>query len=342
MSARSSLVPRYILLTLDAFGTLIRPRVPIAQQYLSAATDAGLKVDHISRQDLFASFKAAFKETSQSYPKYGRRIADMTAYKWWGTVVQKTFKPLITISETPSDKKSSSLTKDLEHEQVTERLQGAADLLWHRFSGTAYELCPDARPMFEQISNLRRRLAHSQDFINIVVGVVTNADPRIPTILSHLGLRLRPGEALSPNATRMNALEATSRLESTEPKDFDIDFVLTSYDAGAEKPDPAIFRQAALLGEKACLLRSQLRSPKAQGEIAEHSQSLVRLIHVGDDPKTDVQGAMAAEWDVVLLQRSGEAGADYNWRLEKKDHYNVRVITSLEELSGMLEELITT
>jgi putative hydrolase of the HAD superfamily len=61
--------------------------------------------------------------------------------------------------------------------------------------------------------------------------------------------------------------------------------VVTSAEAGAAKPDPAIFRRTA---------ESLGVEPAA-------------LLHVGDDPEADVDGARAAGAQAVLLARPGHA-----------------------------------
>jgi putative hydrolase of the HAD superfamily len=78
-----------------------------------------------------------------------------------------------------------------------------------------------------------------------------------------------------------------------------LDGVVTSAQAGARKPDPAIFLRAlALAGAR----------PE-------------RCLHVGDSLAEDVAGARAAGIDAVLLDRSGTQRPD-----------GVRVIASLDEL----------
>jgi putative hydrolase of the HAD superfamily len=62
-----------------------------------------------------------------------------------------------------------------------------------------------------------------------------------------------------------------------------VDAVVTSAEAGASKPDAAIFERAGeLLGAR------------------PH-----RMLHVGDDPENDVDGARGAHLHAVLLARGG-------------------------------------
>lgn len=64
----------------------------------------------------------------------------------------------------------------------------------------------------------------------------------------------------------------------------DIDFVAPSYDIGFEKPDRRVFdavkRIMKLLGDEDC-----------------------EFLHVGDDLEKDVNGAKAAGWESLLLDR---------------------------------------
>ena len=63
----------------------------------------------------------------------------------------------------------------------------------------------------------------------------------------------------------------------------DVDFILASSVAGAEKPDPRIFRLA----------------------LSRAGVSAERAIHVGDDFEADVLGARRAGIDAVLVSRTG-------------------------------------
>ena len=62
-----------------------------------------------------------------------------------------------------------------------------------------------------------------------------------------------------------------------------LDFIVTSGEVGAEKPDPAIFKAAL---EKAGASPSE-------------------AVHVGDQPSSDVEGALEAGMGAVLLDRDG-------------------------------------
>ena len=74
---------RNILLCFDAFGTLFKPKQPVAEQYASVARLCGL--DGFSVDQVQASFKSAFSGESKAHPNYGR-ASGMGAEKWWTNV----------------------------------------------------------------------------------------------------------------------------------------------------------------------------------------------------------------------------------------------------------------
>ncbi len=82
-----------------------------------------------------------------------------------------------------------------------------------------------------------------------------------------------------------------------------VEFCLTSADAGAEKPDPAVFIAA--------LERARVSPDEA--------------IHVGDQPRSDVVGAKAAGIHPVLLDRGG-------WQTGIKDCVRISGLAELDLL----------
>lgn len=68
----------------------------------------------------------------------------------------------------------------------------------------------------------------------------------------------------------------------------DVDFVISSYDVGHEKPSRKIYDAAKDLG----------RLGDAQ---TEHE----KYVHVGDDLGEDLEGAVQAGWKGLLLEREG-------------------------------------
>ncbi|KAI5194552.1 hypothetical protein E4T39_08625 [Aureobasidium subglaciale] len=202
---------RNLSLCVDAFGTLFRPRSPIAEQYGMVARGMGVK---ISDDEVAKSFKSAFKETSKAYPNYGK-ATDMGARQWWTEVINKTFQP----------HHQGPLPSDL------------VPNLIHRFwSKEGYTAFPDVLSYLQRLSTRPARLTSASP--RLVVGVITNSDDRVPDVLSSLGLRV-------------NHLRHGSKVEysdkTSEPKE--IDFCIMSYDVGCEKPDAKIFASATSLLE---------------------------------------------------------------------------------------------
>lgn len=109
------------------------------------------------------------------------------------------------------------------------------------------------------------------------LGVISNFDPRLKWLLENVGLR----EAF--------------------------DFVIASYEVGAEKPDARIFDVALAL------------APSRVGAV-----SAEEALHVGNTPQLDYVGARAAGWSSVLItNRTSEAGVEeekeaaaQRWRTE--------------------------
>jgi hypothetical protein len=74
---------RNLLLCFDAFGTLFKPRLPIAKQYAAVARECGL--DGFTTEQLQDAFKTAFSGELKAHPNYGR-ASGMGAEKWWTNV----------------------------------------------------------------------------------------------------------------------------------------------------------------------------------------------------------------------------------------------------------------
>ncbi|KAI4718613.1 hypothetical protein E4T48_05150 [Aureobasidium sp. EXF-10727] len=196
---------RNLLLCVDAFGTLFRPRSPIAEQYGSVARSMGVKV---SDEEVARSFKTAFKETSKAYPNYGKKTY-MGAKQWWTEVIDKTFT-----SHHPGPL-PTTLTPTL------------INRFWCK---DGYTLFPDT----SYLQKLARSPQRQKDASNrLVIGVITNSDDRVPDVLTSLGLRV--------NALRYNS---TIKDTNTQQEPQDIDFCIMSYDVGVEKPSPKIFDAA--------------------------------------------------------------------------------------------------
>lgn len=74
---------RNLLLCFDAFGTLIRPVRPVAQQYADVARQCGFT--NFDDDELQAAFKSSFKQESKKNPNYGKETG-LGATNWWTNV----------------------------------------------------------------------------------------------------------------------------------------------------------------------------------------------------------------------------------------------------------------
>ncbi|BFZ62131.1 hypothetical protein YB2330_003210 [Saitoella coloradoensis] len=230
--------PPVRLVTFDAFGTLFYPSPSIQHQYALAAQKHGI---NISAEELKPHFKTAFKDVIKRRPNYGRDQdesglpEDWRGWQgWWHELIHRTFvhangkKPPVALGH---------------------------DLL-HRFSSSeGYKLHDDTLPLL-------KHLHREHPFV--LLGVISNSDPRIPLVLDSLGISKY--------------------------------FALTtlSYDVGHEKPHGAIFEAALNQANK---VRPVMEGTK-DTDIAP-----TECIHVGDDKQQDIEGAKAAGWRSIWMQR---------------------------------------
>lgn len=115
-----------------------------------------------------------------------------------------------------------------------------------------------------------------------IMGIVTNSDDRVPSILRSLGLQTQK-------------LRYPTYSESGE----DFAFTAMSYDIGFEKPDKRIFAAAELLAF------SGPGGPTTEWELEQWTR-----VHIGDDYEADVVGARNAGWKAVLIDREADEQRD--------------------------------
>jgi REG-2-like HAD superfamily hydrolase len=281
--------PRTLLITLDAFGTLYRPRKSIAVQYLDVARSCGLHIN-ADTKEFGQSFNNAFRENYSWSPNYGK-ASGMKPEKWWANVVNDTFRPLT---------------------RAGERIpQSLPDSLFQHFSNQkGYELFPDTIPFFQQLKQWKRSLSPELSVEDVVVGVLTNSDPRVASVLKSLGVKV--GEGQQQNVEN------------------DLDFVLTSYEIGHEKPDPVAFAEAEQLA------RSTLGLPRLRKESSNDLVSDAVKVHLGDDLHKDYWGAIRSghRWDAILLDREAKA--------DEAPYHEVKHITRLTDAQAVLMSYLQT
>lgn len=161
--------------------------------------------------------------------------------------------------------------------------QALVSELLHRYStGEGYDLYSDVIPFFKM---LRHASTHKTGdaawpWEKTVVGIVTNSDDRVPGILESFGLKIGPCR-----------IGTTDQRPAEAALEDDISFVVLSYDVGFEKPDRRMFDSAV------DMLRESLV------ENAELTVDSFEKLYVGDEVEKDYEGARAAGWDSVFLDR---------------------------------------
>ncbi|KAK4139215.1 uncharacterized protein C8A04DRAFT_16054 [Dichotomopilus funicola] len=253
---------RNLLLCFDAFGTLFHPKSPIHEQYTAVARQCGLQ--GFNSQDVAASFRAAFSSEIKAYPNYGKS-SGMGATTWWTNVIHKTFQPLVGTGV--------DLPKQL------------APTLLHRFaSHEGYTVSPGVLPLIRTLKEKHQGQRHHQPtrayFHRVVVGVITNSDDRVPSILSSLGFNVSPlrfgTDIEQPHVVR--------------EQQYDVDLHCMSYDVGFAKPDRQIFDAAEGLA-------TQLVATQEGVESVEQATAATWCkVYIGDEYEKDVVGARTAGW----------------------------------------------
>lgn len=292
---------RCLLLTFDAFATLFHPRHSIPELYASVANSYSLTETPIAPSTLQAAFKKAYKAESKAYPNYGREMVLRGEYggpkHWWSAVIKSTF--------------ANALDKpDLELPA------GMVDKLIETFaSREGYSLYEDVQPFFDQ---LRKFKSQQTRFDCVVTGIISNSDDRVSTVLRSLGLSVGPTRADEDrSSTLLPGFEETVVKDSKDRGLHcdDLNMVITSYEAGQEKPNRLIFDVAARQVDR---LLSTCKWPERNLDNIDWTR-----VHVGDDFTKDYQGATDAGWRGILLDR------DNTFTHNSKD---VEIINSLETL----------
>ncbi|GKZ20267.1 hypothetical protein AbraIFM66951_001400 [Aspergillus brasiliensis] len=295
--------PRTLLLTIDAFNTIFHPRHPIPEQYISAFNSFNLqKSPKLTPSILQPAFRSAYKAQSRRRPNYGRADAIRGQYggprQWWEELIRTTFQQVLA-------DKSTKLPDEL--------IQSLLD----RFaSSQGYALYDDAGVLFERLRRIKTTGQRLGVFERVVVGVLSNSDDRVPAVLQSLGLSVGKGRADQEiESLKLPGFEDPSSISTDGygEKVDDIDLVITSYQAGEEKPSPVIFDVA----------ERQARRLVGAGE----NDADWVCIHVGDDYDKDYRAAVDAGWKGVYLPRNEDGGREGV------------VIRSLVELIPILEGL---
>ena len=169
------------LITCDVTNTIIRVAGSVGIQYANMASTINREVDS-SRLD--NSFRAVYKEQVKKYPNFGV-TSGLTSYRWWANVVTKTFK---------------AAGNDIPEAEL---IQLSDNLYQYFTSQDAWEVISEAENTLKDLKNR-----------GFKIGVVSNFDERLDTILENLQLKTY------------------------------FDFVLASAREKIEKPEAEIFHRA--------------------------------------------------------------------------------------------------
>ncbi|KAL5003759.1 hypothetical protein BDV10DRAFT_180286 [Aspergillus recurvatus] len=301
---------RPLLLTLDAFNTLFHPRLPVPTQYAHSASTFNIT---ISPSALRPAFSASYKALSASHPNYGRELALRGEYagprRWWEDVICGCFERAL--AENPTANPTGG-------NRVPDAL--VQDLLERFASARGYKLYDDVEPFLKvRAQELKTGQGKGR---KVVIGVVSNSDDRISSVLESLGISVRDARAGEEKTRSGGDLpgfeEEREKDKTTNPpqnqKRKDIDFILTSYQVGAEKPDPLVWDVAT---------RTALQLA-GESDAGDDGAGGWERIHIGDDYGKDYRGAIDAGWGAYYLARDAEAAA--------RAPEGTRVITSLLDL----------
>ncbi|CAI6340118.1 unnamed protein product [Periconia digitata] len=270
---------RNLFLAFDAFGTLFEPNSSIPKAYGQAALRHGISFIDKPEHELVLkdydpvkkSFSRAFKSETTRNPNYGKATG-LGAEKWWANVINGTFQPFLKPSQ-----------------QVPNAL--ISELLTRYSTKQGYNLFTDVLPLFRMLKDhaSKDRSASSWKWDKTVVGIITNSDDRVPSVLESFGLNIGP--------RRVGSCVQRPAKATTDDDD-DISFVVLSYDVGHEKPDRRIFEAAEQILSQTL---SEQGADANIGNIDEYEK-----LYVGDSLEKDYLGAKAAGWNAVLLRRGRE------------------------------------
>ncbi|RAL10284.1 uncharacterized protein BO97DRAFT_479329 [Aspergillus homomorphus CBS 101889] len=287
---------RTLLLTIDAFGTIFHPREPVPQQYASAAHKFGLPRSTVTPERLQSAFKNVFKAQSKARPNYGRAEALRGQYggprEWWEEVIRGSFAQVL---QPPASATSPSASSPPLPDSLIQHLLD-------RFAcRDGYALDANADSFFTRLRDIKATKTRLGPFGRIVVGVVSNSDDRVPAVLESLGLSVgmcRANEDVSSTQLPGFEMRGSRDGEAADNKQaeegiYDLDLVITSYEAGEEKPSPVIFDVA------------RRQAMKLVGA-SDTDRNNWECVHVGDDYKKDYRAAIDAGWKAFYIPQSSD------------------------------------
>jgi len=266
---------RPVLLTFDANGTLFEPKESIALQYCEVARQFGLE---LAESDVQRTFILAYGKMMQEHPNYGL-AAGMTPREWWGVVIHNTITPLL-----PED---------------TNIPLGIIPTLYRRFATSeGYKLCPGVRDFLNLLGTAFQAGVWAPR--RTMLGIVSNSDPRVRSILESFNIQIRPS-LYPPRFT------PHSRHQSYDFGPAHFAFATLSSEVGNAKPSPAIYVDASVDAQIALdSLHAAASLTRSGNEVLRDIHSEFYHMHVGDSLDKDVIPALENGWDAILLDRQFE------------------------------------
>ncbi|KAF3232574.1 hypothetical protein TWF192_003085 [Orbilia oligospora] len=360
--------PTNLLITLDALGTLYEIKNgDLGKQYALVAEECGLKgldpgdvarsFKEVSIRGWFPHFRSgedddntAFKELSKSHPNYGYHTEGMTPRIWWDEVTKRTFTPLLPTST------------------VTKYPTNLAEALWTHFcTDKGYSIFGGTIPFLWNIKDLKTVATRTREgqadwkYRTITIGVISNSDARVAGVLSSMGIAIthramsqdgelkkrkaknslrRQGSKLVKSLRKAGVLSSEAKgliFEALDVKneiiggDQVVDFLVTSCEVGAEKPQKEIFETA----------RKAARNLVIEKFGIDEARKGWDWYHVGDNKGEDVAGAYEAGGVGILFDRNKEIG-ETETIVEGSEEgigYKAMVIGDLREVAEFTEGL---
>ncbi|XP_050087047.1 rhythmically expressed gene 2 protein-like [Anopheles aquasalis] len=282
---------RFRLITFDVTDTLLEYATPPECYYAQVINgvlkpNLGLTIDE---QAIAHSFGRCFRVLKTQHPNFGcssppahldERVPNVENWRWWWrTLVERV---ILDAAKRSANELPSGLLLRIADQLIEDYTRDAAGVCWKKRPGVD-----------DFLQQLRQTTEPSNQ--PLLLGIVSNFDPRLPTILRRHEL-LKPGDGGGGGGG--------------------VDFVLTSYGIGREKPDPTIFHAA--------LRRA---NGLAEGVIHPHE-----ALHIGNLCVEDYQGARGAGWHALLVNVPGKARASDKCRHIQGHH----IFAGIPELQSCL------
>nr|CAB3252230.1 haloacid dehalogenase-like hydrolase domain-containing protein 3 [Phallusia mammillata] len=242
------------LVTFDVTGTLMRHTGTVGEQYATVIC----KYFNVNRSEnvLDKAFRKTYREHVKLSPLFGSNHG-ISAKQWWASVFYGTLLATDVIPESRLKYvyhqriERPFLALDSKPSSRTSQLDKAFNDIYYNFQ---WEALPHAHEVlkliYDEYKVKERKI--------VAVGAISNNDDRISMILKNAGLAKF------------------------------IDFVITSHEAGYEKPDPKIFQQAI---DHA----NNLKNPNQSNVFIKH------LLHIGDSHEKDYLGAIKCGAQALLI-----------------------------------------